>query len=137
MSWPFPMHQNKRGKKIITKITITVRLFLLLQAAFYYILKSLPNTMRTTTFFQAILPQQTAFQKMSRVIYERNRPSLSPSVLVRGVPAHARRLLPVKVTRICKCTAVCELHRFLSRATDNFSQLFVGIVATGLGFFFI
>lgn len=76
-------------------------------------------------------PHQTACQKISRVIYEINGPLLSPGVLVRGVPAHAKRLLPIEVTGICKSWAVCALQRFLNRALDNFSQLFWGILATG------
>lgn len=133
MNWPFPMYSDKIKKRAIYTLSLSP----LPQALFYHIPKSLPKAMRMTRFLQAILPHQTACQKISRVIYEISGPLLSPSVLVREVPAHAkRRLLPIKVTGICKSSAVCVLHRFLSRAPDNFSQLFVRIVTTVFSFYF-
>lgn len=87
-------------------------------------------------FCKLFCPTKQPARKISRVMYEINGPSPSPGVLVRGVPAPAKkRLLPVKGRGICKSWAVCVLHR-LCRAPDNYSQLFVGIVAPVFTFYF-
>lgn len=106
------------------------------QAPFYHILKSLPqhNKTQTSTSYSPP-PNSMPENQWSEVIHKINEPLLSPSVLVRGVLAHAnRRLLPIQVTGICKSARCLRATQVFKQSSRQLFQLFVRIVATVCSF---
>lgn len=129
MSWPLPMHPHKR-KKAIYSLSVPAP-----PGSF------LPHPQISAECNEGdhispsySPPPNSLPENQQSDIWNKWAFALPKRANQRSSCSCKEKILPIRVTGICK--SVCALHRFLSRAPDNFVQVFVKIVATAFSFYF-